>query len=167
MDVHLWRLLRHHRVHTLLPQLQVMVLPRPRHDHLHRLVPHHRRRRPRPGNIASSTTRVVKVNGNRNMLRGGSDELSLESGLLVDDLLLVPTSAPNSIAAVWKRGRNHDNDALLWVADAGGRRGALGSDEAGAVLHRSHQHTLHLRRPRGHRVSAPHLSLRCTCQGDA
>ncbi|RWW75072.1 hypothetical protein BHE74_00016928 [Ensete ventricosum] len=77
-----------------------------------------------------------------------------ESGLLVDDLLLVPTSAPNSIAAVWKRGRNHDNDALLWVDDAGGRRGALGPDEAGAVLHRSHQHTLHVRRPRGHRVSA-------------
>jgi hypothetical protein len=49
MDVHLRRLLRHHGVHPVLPQLPDLVLPGPRHDHLHRVVPRHRRAPQRPG----------------------------------------------------------------------------------------------------------------------
>ncbi|KAL5673312.1 hypothetical protein ACJX0J_017618, partial [Zea mays] len=80
MDVHLRRLLRHHGVHPVLPQLPDLVLPGPRHDHLHRVVPRHRRAPQRPGR----------------------------------------------------------------------RRGALRPHQARALLHRRHQHPLHLRRPRRH-----------------
>ncbi|RWW42273.1 hypothetical protein BHE74_00052203, partial [Ensete ventricosum] len=55
--------------------------------------------------------------------------------------------------------RNDDDEVPFWMDDAGGRGNALGSNEAGAVLHRRHQHTLHVRWPRRHRVSAQ-LALR-------
>ncbi|THU46295.1 hypothetical protein C4D60_Mb09t03420 [Musa balbisiana] len=50
--------------------------------------------------------------------------------------------------------RNDDDEVSFWMDDAGGRGNALGSNEAGAVLHGRHQHTLHVRWPRRHRVSA-------------
>jgi hypothetical protein len=53
MDVHLRRVLRDHGVHPILPQLPDVVLPGARHDHLHGVVPRHRRAHQRPGETES------------------------------------------------------------------------------------------------------------------
>lgn len=53
MDVHLRRVLRHHRLYPVLPQLPDLVLPGARHDHLHGVVPRHSRAHQRPGEPAN------------------------------------------------------------------------------------------------------------------
>ena len=128
MDVHLRRLLRHHGVHPLLPQLPDLVLPGARHDHLHRVVPRHRRAHKRPGEPPTS----IPSTG--------------ESAIPTHAQARWVLSAFGYLPMIDHRRRRRPTRA-------GRGRRAHRPDQARALLHRRHQHPLHLRRPRRHSVS--------------